>query len=611
MNWVKNFRITLNTLVIKLLTLFIVTIFSFSVIANASEAGSRFVFFSIGDLPLQAELVENRALLNKISPSPVINNAIYYRGHLTGYPDSSVRVSEQSGLWQGIVVFEDKLYRVVEQSSQSPLTIALELNTGVQSEAAICASPEHSGAHLDESSSNFFQPALSTSLSINVNHENALASATTPCANPIDGVCLLPNIEFAYDLDYQNLPTIGGITPLERAVQEINELELFFERGFNYRFNQLSLTMLNAVQDQIINTLGYQDGIYNLDDPNDPNDLVRHLKNLRRDQNLDFLQSQFSIFHLVTGRNFPPVSAGNVIGIAFPNQICSGQGANVGITDAGDTGFVALVMAHEIGHNFGAGHDSLENSCAANNHVMTASIGGNGFSITDFSSCSIAEILQKVDQRASASCFQYPVDMSIQSSVLNPAEPPKEIAFNTIFDVNVVEGELPGGFRQIRIEGVLPDPTQGEFLAVNAAGQACSILSAGASYRCDLIEPPASLQVVAATIVNDQAATYVAEHSVQSITFGTIDLVASNDNIVIEFNTFGDGSGVPPATIPPVGVSQGGDNTPASNSGSSGGGGTISLSVLAVLMAALFSRLFSFFAFLGCRYVKITTKYEA
>lgn len=101
--------------------------------------------------------------------------------------------------------------------------------------------------------------------------------------------------------------------------------------------------------------------------------------------------------HLFTGRNLD----GSTIGIAYLRSLCSRQyGVGLSQTDgAGTAG--ALIVAHELGHNFGAPQDNQSGSACAstlNGYVMNPVLNGSD----QFSSCSVQQMQPVMN---SASCI--------------------------------------------------------------------------------------------------------------------------------------------------------------------------------------------------------------
>jgi len=106
--------------------------------------------------------------------------------------------------------------------------------------------------------------------------------------------------------------------------------------------------------------------------------------------------------HLITGRDLD----GNVIGIAFLDSLCEPR-KGVSLSDSSQSSiFSALVMAHELGHNFGAEHDGQAGSACASapqNFLMAPALNGSSL----FSQCSLNS-MQATITRARGRCIGAP-----------------------------------------------------------------------------------------------------------------------------------------------------------------------------------------------------------
>lgn len=128
--------------------------------------------------------------------------------------------------------------------------------------------------------------------------------------------------------------------------------------------------------------------------------------------------------HLFTGKDLD----GNVIGIAYLGVLCNAR-LGIGLSQTTGTGTAgALIVAHEIGHNFGAPHDNQTGTaCAttANGFVMNPSANGS----STFSTCSLQQIQPNVDR---AACV---IAATTASADVRPALPVNPI--NSVVNTNI------------------------------------------------------------------------------------------------------------------------------------------------------------------------------
>lgn len=259
------------------------------------------------------------------------------------------------------------------------------------------------------------------------------------------------------DFEFSGATFSGGLTPEQAIVTRMNVVDGIFSSQVGVKMIVSSINVFSDAADPFSSTAT-------------PSALLDEFAIWRRDTPT---QSSRGLSHLMTGRDLE----GTTVGVAYVGSLCSarfGAGLSQGILLSSTT--AALVIAHEIGHNFGATHDGESGAVCETTpqtFLMAPRINGSD----QLSDCSLAAIATEV---GTASCV---VPLDVPDADLDLPTPTRHLrgqAFDYAFTARSV------GTRTV--DAVAVTVTVPAALTLNSAtiagGTACS--QAGSTATCNL-----------------------------------------------------------------------------------------------------------------------------
>lgn len=540
----------------------------------------------------EALVSENTALAQKIPNAAAAENVTHYAGSIKNVENSWIRVSNIDGQWQGVVSLFGTMHAI--QQGISVKEGAASASYGLLYSTPIEATGEFAGTcGMDGDSHSVLShmsPALTAENGADAVEGPAALSATFAefCAQQVKNssqqdVCVIAEVEVAFDLLFQ---AAYGALANAQALSILNIVDGHYLNDLNISIDAITVEML-------------ANDLFNI--TTNPITLLEDIDAKKENALIPFISNNSALTHLVTGRDFD----GATLGVAYLGSVCEANGASTGTSSINFNGGIistalqAIVVAHELAHNFGSDHDGPGGNaaCPANTFIMSPGIGDG---LTNFSSCSVDDIEARFALIANPElCLDFPVDVAVSENAGNNGTLDANREFSSAHTVTI-----DNGFRavnQLQIAGSI-NLAEAQFITVTANGAACNVVAGGGTYTCSVSNPAASIALLTRVRVADNIDNISFTQGVIEQTNDVQDVNMTNNSLTSLFAVTGGNvtSNTPdtnnnnlnnaPNNIAPN------NNPVALNDASDDGGGSGSFGVnilLALILLRAFTRRFS------------------
>jgi len=512
-------------------------------------------------------------------------DAHFYSGRLSDDPEVSGRVSFIDGIWQGLLLNHGQV-QVLDTASSAIQVKALSIDNM----PGQCGRPPHLATPVSQS----FTTRQLTSAQLTSEQANTqlLTSSQLQISNfasycddalKVDGVCLVAELTMSFDTDFK---TKFGSSYEAQAVAILDNVDFLYEKQFAIKFKRLQLSFGSG---------DMFDGSTVTEDVSPIEKVLYDMVDKRfKRTTASFDPNPRAIMHLVTGKNYL-TDTDPAIGVAnfpvynrtdgsstYPTPVtpvlCSYGGAS-GLSQIIGSGgnravLTSIVVAHEIGHNFGFDHDGQDGSyatgCSPTQYIMAAQLAANA---TEFSSCSAEAIGPNIQQlNPVESCFDFPYDAAITKDSSNPTNADAGTGITTAYAIEVKSRSDRS--MTIQLTGAITSSAATISSATLDNNIACSLNGSKTSYSCSFT-PGSSDSIHSLNLtLNTALSNLTLQHSVATSTPNLDDIDQSNNQLT-EVITVAGGTGT--TTVA--------ETTHAKDSG--GGGGALGWSGIGLLLLLL------------------------
>lgn len=488
-----------------------------SLFSHCTYAGETSFSVEVLGSPYQIIVVENKSFSDKVTSLSPDAVGTHYTGYAEGVDGSWVRMSNIDGQWQGVISLYGEMYVIQNGTTDANGLLSSQMQATAMSqqgsEMGTCGADGHEHSVLENVTK------MSTQQSpANSSLPTLAATFSEFCSQQVNGICLIAEIEVAFDLEFQ------ALFPGQEAAQALSILNIVdghYENDLNIKIDAITVTLLNNDLFDVTTDAGL---------------LLDDIELKKNNAQIPFITNNNAMTHLVTGRDLD----GNTLGIAFLGSVCRSNGTNTGLSSVAmvngmpDPVFTAVVVAHELGHNLGSVHDGPgENmACPAGQFIMSPSLGPG---ITNFSACSALDIEMTLSGLPNpAICLDFPADMILTEDAGNNGSLDANNEFVLSYTVTLNEGFSP--ISQMTIDGSI-NLVEGRFVDVTANGEVCVVAVNGDNYSCALNGLTASTSLIDMQVRVRAAntASIMVTQNTQNLTADVQDIDLSNNALASQF----------------------------------------------------------------------------